>query len=358
MHVIPAQAGIQGADTSREPAQSDSPLENPSEIGMILEIDNLTVSFATEAGSVNAVERVSLVLNRGKTLGIVGESGCGKSVTALSIMRLLPKPSGKVRSGRILFDGTDLLQLPAEKMRKIRGRRIAMIFQEPMTALNPVHTVGKQIGEMYRRHYAAWDGFDISKAVAEGLHKVGISDPDRRATEYPHQLSGGMRQRVTIAMALACRPDILIADEPTTALDVTVQAQILKLLKDLQAEAGTAVLFITHDLGVIAEMCDEVAVMYAGRVVERAALIDLFKFPRHPYTQGLLLSIPHLNGKPKTKLYAIPGMVPDLLHFPQGCRFWNRCPHSTARCRTESPATESVGSGHEVSCFHWRRINR
>lgn len=322
----------------------------------ILQVKNLVTTFETETGTVKAVNGVSFNLHRGKTLGIVGESGCGKSVTALSIMRLLPQPSGKIESGKILFDGIDLATETPRAMRSIRGKRISMIFQEPMTALNPVHKIAKQLGEPYSLHHPEMSSQDILHASISILQKVGISAPEKRIKEYPHQLSGGMRQRVMIAMALACNPEIIIADEPTTALDVTIQAQILALMKSLQAETGMATIFITHDLGVIAETCENVAVMYAGNVVEKAPVFEIFKTPRHPYTIGLLKSIPRLTHPPKQKLNTIEGVVPDLHHLPTGCRFQNRCPYKIEKCEQEQPAAERVSSEHLVSCYQWKEI--
>ena len=322
----------------------------------ILQVKNLVTSFETEIGPVKAVDGVSFSAQTGQTLGIVGESGCGKSVTSLSIMRLLPKPAGKIESGEILFNNSDLAKLPAEEMRNIRGNRISMIFQEPMTALNPVHRIHKQLGEVYSLHYTEMTPDEIRDASIGLLNKVGISDPAQRLQEYPHQLSGGMRQRVMIAMALACRPEILIADEPTTALDVTIQAQILALMKSLQQETGMAIIFITHDLGVIAETCDTVVVMYAGTIVERAPVIDLFQTPRHPYTQGLLKSIPRLDTPSKQILSTIEGMVPDLQDIPEGCRFQNRCQYAEEQCRHLPPPEEIVAAEHAVSCYRWRDI--
>ncbi len=322
----------------------------------LLDVRNLVTTFDTEMGTLRAVDRVSFSVNRGQSLGIVGESGCGKSVTSLSIMRLLPKPSGNIQAGEIHFDGQDLVQLPPEEMRRIRGRRISMIFQEPMTALNPVHRIDKQLGEIYSLHFPEMRQREIRQASIDLLNKVGISDPEQRLREYPHQLSGGMRQRVMIAMALACRPEILIADEPTTALDVTIQAQILDLMKQLQQETEMAIVFITHDLGVIAETCDDVVVMYAGVVVERASVVELFQSPRHPYTRGLLESIPRLDIPPKQKLSTIEGMVPDLQDIPEGCRFQNRCRYVEERCKTAPPPEEMVSDQHGVACFRWREI--
>ena len=291
-----------------------------SEPEVLLQVRDLVAAFDTDDGQVTAVDGVSFTVHKGRTLGIVGESGCGKSVTALSIMRLLPQPMGKILGGEVIFDGNNLATLPAGDMRSIRGNRISMIFQEPMTALNPVHRIGKQICEVLTEHNDLEPDDAWQKAV-EMLDKVGIPSPEIRVTEYPHQLSGGMRQRVVIAIALACGPELVIADEPTTALDVTIQAQILQLINNLQRDSNMAVILITHDLGVIAETCDEVCVMYAGRIVERASAKEIFANPRHAYTQGLLNSIPRLNGTPKTELNTIDGMVPALKDLKPGCRF-------------------------------------
>ena len=316
---------------------------------VILNIKNLVTAFDTEAGTVRAVDDVSFEVKKGQTLGIVGESGCGKSVTSLSIMRLLPKPAGRIESGQILFHDMDIAKIDADKMHTIRGNRISMIFQEPMTALNPVHKIGKQIREVYQLHYSKMGGKDIREKSVEMLRKVGIPDPEKRIGEYPHQISGGMRQRIMIAMALVCKPEVLIADEPTTALDVTIQAQILELMKALQRETGMTIIFITHDLGVIAELCDEVVVMYAGKVAETAPVIELFKHPKHPYTKGLLSSIPRLENQRKVKLNVIKGMVPSLCELPQGCRFQNRCPQVQKICSVQ-PHKKSVGENHFASC--------
>ena len=318
---------------------------------VILKVKNLITAFDTEAGRIRAVDDISFEVKKEQTLGIVGESGCGKSVTALSIMRLLPKPTGVFEGGQILFDEIDIARLPAERMQEIRGNRISMIFQEPMTALNPVHRVGKQIGEVFRLHYAAMSQEVIRGESLKMLHKVGIPDPDERLEEYPHQISGGMRQRVMIAMALAGRPDILIADEPTTALDVTIQAQILTLMRALQEETGMAIIFITHDLGVIAETCDDVVVMYAGKVAETAPVVELFKDPKHPYSRGLLSSIPRLEGQRKGRLSIIKGSVPSLYELPEGCRFQNRCPHVMDICKVDPPPLTTVGENHFASCY-------
>ena len=317
----------------------------------ILEVKSLVTAFDTEGGRIRAVDGISFAIKKKQTLGIVGESGCGKSVTALSIMRLLPKPAGIIESGEILFNGSDLVQLPADKMHEIRGKRISMVFQEPMTSLNPVHRIGKQLGEVYQLHFTELSENEIRQQSLDLLQKVGIPEPEQRLAEYPHQISGGMRQRVMIALALACKPDILIADEPTTALDVTIQAQILDLMQSLQSETGMAVMFITHDLGVIAETCEDVVVMYAGKVAESASAVELFKNPRHPYTQGLLDSIPRLNTPRKTKLNIIEGIVPSLYELPSGCRFRNRCPHAMEICVGEPPPMKSVGSNHYAACY-------
>ncbi len=320
----------------------------------ILEVKNLQTSFFTDRGELKAVDSVSFDLYEGKTLGIVGESGCGKSVTSLSIMRLIPNPPGRVVGGEILYKGRDLLKLGMEEMRKIRGNEISMIFQEPMTSLNPVFTIGNQLIEAILLHQDLSKTDAVHKAV-EMLKLVGIPAPEKRIKDYPHQLSGGMRQRVMIAMALSCNPKILIADEPTTALDVTIQAQILDLLRDLQQKTGLSLLLITHDLGVVAEMAHEVVVMYAGKVVERASVMDLFRAPAHPYTQGLLNSIPVLSRDPtgkvkKSRLEPIPGIVPSLFDLPQGCRFQERCKNVASECKGEEPLLRSFASNREVRC--------
>jgi oligopeptide/dipeptide ABC transporter ATP-binding protein len=320
----------------------------------ILRVEQLSVSFATEQGRLAAVEDVSFDLRRGETLGLVGESGCGKSVTALSIMRLLPQPAGRIEAGRILLEKTDIVRMPAADLPGLRGRRIAMIFQEPMTALNPVHRVGRQVAEVFHLHRPELDDRAVAREVMAILDKVRIPEPQARLNAYPHQISGGMRQRVMIAMALAARPDILIADEPTTALDVTIQAQILSLMRDLQADTGAAILFITHDLGVIAEMCDRVTVMYAGRIVESATVRALFDDPLHPYTKGLMAAVPRLDWPSKTPLTTIEGTVPGLGVMPPGCRFANRCPHVMERCRHSPPPLTEVAEAHTVACYLYR----
>ena len=305
--------------------------------------------FDGERGQVRAVDGVSFALERGRTLGIVGESGCGKSVTALSIMGLVPQPPGRIAGGEVLFDGLDLLKLAPAQLRDLRGDKLAMIFQEPMTSLNPAFPVGDQVAEALLRHR------NVSKAEArtqaiEMLRRVRIPSPEQRADDYPHQLSGGMRQRVMIAMALACNPQLLIADEPTTALDVTIQAQILELMRTLRAELGTAIILITHDLGVVAELADEVMVMYAGQVVERCEAHRLFAEPQHPYTIGLLGSIPRLHLE-QERLAAIEGVVPDAAAFPEGCRFHPRCPFAIDQCRKENPALREITPNHFAACL-------
>ncbi|WP_119396149.1 ABC transporter ATP-binding protein [Salinibius halmophilus] len=323
----------------------------------ILSVRNLCTEFTVESGTVRVLDGVSFDVPKGKTLGIVGESGCGKSVTAASIMRLLPQPHGKIVSGEILYDGKNLATLSKEDMYKVRGDKISMIFQEPMTALNPVHTVGRQICEVYELHRPDYDKDKRKQKAIRMLEKVGIPEPAKRFDEYPHQLSGGMRQRVMIAIALACEPDILIADEPTTALDVTIQAQILDLMKKLQDDNGMSIIFITHDLGVVAEMCDEVVVMYAGRAAEQADVFKLFENPSHPYTHGLLSSIPKLDSQPRTQLPTIPGSVPSLLNMPSGCRFQNRCDFATDQCQ-QTPEQTLIASDHKVFCWQWQTLNQ
>ena len=320
----------------------------------ILEVRDLVTTFDTDAGRLTAVDGVSFTVRRGRTLGIVGESGCGKSVTALSIMRLLPQPMGRIAGGKILFDGRDLTTLAPDAMHEVRGGRIGMIFQEPMTALNPVHSIGRQLSEVFLLHRTKDKAEAWSRSTAM-LRKVGIPEPDVRMNEYPHQLSGGMRQRIVIAMALACEPSVVIADEPTTALDVTVQAQILELMQGLQRELGMAIILITHDLGVIAETCNDVVVMYAGRIAEAGPVQDIFSRPSHPYTRGLLDSIPTLDKPRKTRLNVIEGMVPGLKDLPAGCRFQNRCPYRIEICATQPPL-EEVSPGHETACHRWREL--
>lgn len=313
----------------------------------LLEIQGLSTHFFTRAGVIKAVDNVSLRLQKGRVLGLVGESGSGKTITALSILNLVPPP-GKIVSGSILFEGRDLLALPPEEMRSIRGSRISMIFQEPMTALNPVFTVGNQIAEVLTTHQDI-SNKDAMAASVELLRSVGIPSPEKRVQEYPHQLSGGMRQRVIIAMAIACRPSLILADEPTTALDVTIQAHILELLGRIQAEMGMAMILVTHDLGLIAERSHEVAVMYAGKIVEQAETRELFADPRHPYTRGLIASIPKPGERGK-KLRTIPGSVPQLLNLPKNCSFSTRCDIKTGMCEKEPDLVE-VKPGHFVRCW-------
>lgn len=315
----------------------------------LLQVKELRTYFHTEDGIVKAVDGVTFDVYSGETLGIVGESGCGKSVTSLSVMRLLDE-KGEIAGGKIIFEGRDVMAIPESQMMKIRGNDMAMIFQEPMTALNPVFTVGFQIMEAILLHQ------DVNKEQArtmaiDMLRKVGIPEPEKRVDEYPHELSGGMRQRAMIAMALSCNPKLLFADEPTTALDVTIQAQILELMKSLQEQYGMALVMITHDLGVIAEMAQRVVVMYAGKVVEYAEVLTLFKKPRHPYTWGLMNAIPKLD-EDKEVLYNIPGVVPDPLDFPDGCRFNTRCPLATDKCRKEEPPLVEVEENHTSACWY------
>jgi peptide/nickel transport system ATP-binding protein len=315
----------------------------------LLQVDNLRTWFDTLTGTVRSVDGLSFNVRAGQTLGIVGESGCGKSVTALSIMRLVPTPPGR-HGGAVHYRGTDLLKLPEREMRAIRGNRISMIFQEPMTSLNPVISIGRQIAETVQLHQKASRAEAHNRAV-EMLRTVQIPEAERRASEYPHQLSGGMRQRVMIALALACNPEVLIADEPTTALDVTIQAQIVDLIKRLQAERGMGMILITHDLGVVAESCDRVVVMYAGKKVEEADVIDLFDRPLHPYTRALMASMPAMNTS-TTRLAEIPGMVPAPSELGKvGCAFAPRCKYANSRCVTETPKLTQWGDSHTVACF-------
>jgi peptide/nickel transport system ATP-binding protein len=318
--------------------------------GRLLEIRGLKTHFATDEGMVHAVDGVDLAIDRGETLGVVGESGCGKTVTALSVMKLLAMPPARIVAGEILWRGRDLVPLPQHAMRAIRSREIAMVFQEPMTSLNPVYTVGEQIAEVIRLHQALGRRAAFDRAIGM-LRLVHIPHPERRARDYPHQFSGGMRQRVMIAMALSCNPQLLIADEPTTALDVTIQAQILDLLGELKAKMGMAVMLITHAMGVIAETAQRVAVMYAGKVVEEAPVEELFSAPRHPYTQGLIRSIPRIDlaAVHKQRLETIAGVVPSLLEPAPGCRFAPRCPHVRAECG-ETPPLREIRPGHKVAC--------
>ena len=322
-------------------------MERPA--AALLEVRGLRTLFSGERGEVRAVDGVDFSLQRGRTLGIVGESGCGKSVTALSIMGLVPQPPGRIAGGEVRFEGEDLLKAPVQRLRDLRGDQLSMIFQEPMSSLNPAFPAGEQVAEALSRHRAVSKSEAKDQAV-EMLRRVRIPSPEIRARDYPHQLSGGMRQRVMIAMALACNPKLLIADEPTTALDVTIQAQILELMRALRAELGTAIILITHDLGVVAELADDVIVMYAGKVVERCAVPELFSEPQHPYSIGLLGSIPLLHLE-QERLSAIEGFVPDAAAMPQGCRFHPRCPFSVEKCRREAPPLAEITQNHFVSCW-------
>ncbi|MFC1507631.1 ABC transporter ATP-binding protein [Pseudomonadota bacterium] len=324
---------------------------------VLLEVNDLVTEFTTDDGVVRVLDGVNFTVKKGQTLGIVGESGCGKSVTAMSVMGLLPRPYGQVAGGKVIYRGSNIVELPPEKLYAMRGNRISMIFQDPMTALNPVHSVGKQLCEVLELHRRDLDKKDRLKFAIGMLAKVGIPSPEQRITEYPHNLSGGMRQRVMIAIALACKPDILICDEPTTALDVTVQAQILDLMRELQRETGMAIIFITHDLGVVAEMCDDVVVMYAGRVVEMADIFTLFEKPKHPYTLGLLKSMPTQHTAHKQKLDTIAGNVPPLSEMPDGCRFCTRCRYATDECRDIVPIWTQLEGSHKVSCHHWKEVS-
>jgi len=326
----------------------------------VLDVRGLSTVFFTRNGLIRAVDDLSFTVNRGEVLAIVGESGCGKSISALSIMRLVPSPPGRIVGGEVRLDGTDLLALDEAAMRDVRGNKISMIFQEPMTSLNPVMTVGAQVAETLTIHQGISGKAAFERAV-EMLRLVRIPEPAQRARAYPHQLSGGMRQRAMIAMAVACQPQVLIADEPTTALDVTIQAQILDLLLRMREELGTAVILITHDLGVVAETAQRVVVMYAGRKIEEAPVDALFAEPLHPYTHGLLASVPHLaslnpDAAPAERLQEIPGMVPPLTNLPPGCAFAPRCPHADAQCRAAYPPFEARRPGHAVACWHADRL--
>jgi oligopeptide/dipeptide ABC transporter ATP-binding protein len=316
----------------------------------ILEVRNLRTYFSTDDGIVKAVDGVSFALAKGETLGIVGESGCGKSVTSLSVMRLIPSPPGRIMSGDVLLDGASVLEMDQHALRALRGARISMIFQDPMTCLNPFLRVSTQLVETLRLHQKLRRREAKDKAV-EMLRMVGIPKPERRIDDYPHQFSGGMRQRVMIAMALSCNPEILIADEPTTALDVTIQAQILEIIKELSRKLGTAVILITHDLGVVSGMCDRINVMYAGRVVERGATDVIFGDPKHPYTRGLIKSVPRLDKVTGERLFSIPGTPPSLINMPECCPFHPRCEHAMEACRKQYPPATDFGSGHSAHCW-------
>ena len=315
----------------------------------VLSVENLVTSFKITGREINAVDNCSFSVKKGKTLGIVGESGCGKSVTSLSLMRLIPDPPGKIVSGKVIFENKNLLNLSEKEMRSVRGNKISMIFQEPMTSLNPVYTIGNQIAEVFILHKGATKK-QARELSIDMLKQVRIPSPEKRIDEYPHQLSGGMRQRVMIAIAIACKPSLLIADEPTTALDVTIQAQILALMNNLQKENGMSTILITHDFGVVAETCDDVAVMYAGKIVEKASTKDIFSNPKHPYTIGLLNSIPKL-GEKRQRLNTIPGIVPALSKLPQGCRFQDRCSLVSSECKLKEPELRSIKEDKQVACF-------
>ncbi len=321
----------------------------------LLQVKDLKTRFYTEEGVVNAVDGVSYDIQKGEILGLVGESGCGKTVSALSILRLIPNPPGKIVGGEIFFDGEDILKMDEEEVRHIRGNKIGMIFQEPMTSLNPVLTIGRQLTETLELHLKM-DRQAATQRAIELLEMVGIPEAKQRIGDYPHQFSGGMRQRVMIAMALSCNPRLLLADEPTTALDVTIQAQILELLTRLTRELGTAVIIITHNLGVVARYADRVNVMYAGKVVEAASALELYHHPRHPYTLGLLKSVPRLDEIRKTKLEPIEGMPPDLIHMGPGCPFRPRCRFAVERCTQENPPLVAVGDAHAAACWEWERV--
>ncbi len=319
----------------------------------ILSVRNLQTHFKTDDGIVKAVDGVSFDVRKGETLGIVGESGSGKSVTNLSIMRLIPSPPGKIAGGEVWFEGEDLLKLPEQKLRQVRGNKISMIFQDPMTSLNPFLKVSTQLIETIQLHQGLGKKAAREQAV-EFLNMVGIPGAKKRVDNYPHQFSGGMRQRVMIAMALSCNPKLLIADEPTTALDVTIQAQILEILQRLADELGTAVIMITHDLGVVAGMCDTVNVMYAGKIVEKGSAKELFKDPKHPYTKGLIESVPRLDQKQQDKLFSIKGQPPNLIGLPDCCPFYPRCPHVMAVCKNKYPSAEEIGAGRSVNCWLYK----
>jgi len=328
-----------------------------SPVDVLLDVRNLQTQFVVSRGVVRAVDGVSWDVRAGETVALVGESGCGKSVSALSIMRLVDEPAGRIVGGQILFKERDLLTLSDEEMRHVRGREIAMIFQEPMTSLNPVLTIGRQLTETTEIHLGMTLAQARTRAV-ELLSLVGIADPERRLAQYPHQFSGGMRQRMMIAMALSCSPALILADEPTTALDVTIQAQVLELMKDLSRRLGAAMLIITHNLGVVARYADRVNVMYAGKIVERATARELYANPRHPYTLGLLRSVPRLDEPRRAKLQPIQGQPPDLSRLPPGCAFAPRCGYAIERCRLEIPPLEEIGAGHFSACWVARELDR
>lgn len=316
----------------------------------LLEVKDLRTSFFTYAGEVKAVDGVSFHVDQGEAIGIVGESGCGKSVTVQTVMRLIPEPPGKIVGGSIEFLGKDIVNISEKEMQAIRGKEMGMIFQDPMTSLNPVLTIGLQLTEVLKRHEGL-SGKDANKRAVELLNLVGISNPESRLKQFPHQFSGGMRQRVMVAMALTCSPKLLIADEPTTALDVTIQAQILELMRDLKNKINTSIILITHDLGIVADLCSRVFVMYGGKIIEKGAVDDIYYHPQHPYTWGLLKSIPRLDTSEKGKLVPIPGTPPDLLNPPTGCRFAPRCEHCMQVCIEQMPEYTTINDGHQVACW-------
>lgn len=321
-----------------------------------VQVKDLHISFQSSEGKIQAVQGVTFDIHCGETVAIVGESGCGKSVTAQALMRLIPSPPGSIEKGEIFFEGEDLLKKSEKQMRRIRGHQISMIFQDPMTSLNPTMKIGAQIQEALYTHFPFLKKTAALKTI-ELLHEVGISNPEKRSQQYPHELSGGMRQRVMIAIALACNPQLLIADEPTTALDVTIQAQILSLMKEIQSKKAMSILLITHDLGIVAGMCDKVIVMYAGKIVEMADVDTLFRSPMHPYTQGLLRSIPRLDHNPLQPLYPIDGCPPSPLYAPRGCSFAPRCSHAMPICRSTSPLLEAITSSHHAACLLKKEVS-
>jgi oligopeptide transport system ATP-binding protein len=326
-------------------------------MGVLIEVKDLMTEFHTQDGIVHAVNGVSFSVDEGEILGLVGESGCGKSVSVLSVMRLIPQPPGKIIQGQVLFQGRDLLKVDDEEIRSLRGKKIAMVFQDPMTSLNPVLTIGTQIGEAMELHLRMTKK-QARKRSIELMKMVGIPEAERRLNDYPHQFSGGMRQRVMIAMAVSCSPQLLIADEPTTALDVTIQAQILDIVKRLKQELGMAIIWITHDLGVIAGLADRINVMYAGFVIESAPVKGIFADPIHPYTLGLLTSIPRLDAAAKSKLTPIEGLTPDLITMPEGCPFYTRCRFRVDRCLIENPPLELSEARHSVACWNWQVVQK
>ena len=322
----------------------------------LLQVRNLRTSFFTDDGEVKAVDGVTYDVEEGETLGLVGESGCGKSVSALSLLRLIPSPPGKIIGGEVIFEGEDLLKVSEDEIRHVRGNKIAMIFQEPMTSLNPVLTIGRQLTEGLELHMEM-DASSATKRAVQLLEMVGIPEAETRIRDYPHQFSGGMRQRVMIAMALSCNPKLLLADEPTTALDVTIQAQVLEILARLSRELGTSIIIITHNLGVVARYADRVNVMYAGRIVETATAKRLYANPQHPYTVGLLTSVPRLDQERKQKLQVIEGVPPDLINLPEGCAFYDRCTFRVDRCKAEAPPLMPVEDKHLAACWEWQRVS-